>query len=394
MPRRKAKRGKALKISEARPVTEPTSDAPKAARVLLVEPDAGARKAAARLLRDGSIEVDPVGSMREAIGATGGCEYDAAVIREELEDGSGLELAGRLAEAGASTGIVLLSGAPTMDLAVSAMRSGAVDLLAAGAAEAELLASVTHAIERGRTVRAQREQLDRLKRVCRRLNQSRQQVSDQIDSLCNDLVGAYQELADHVTHVAMASEFSSLLSQELEIESLLRTTLEYLLTKTGPTNAAVFLPSNHCDFSLGAYVNYNCPRDAADVLLDHLADVIAPRFQDEPDIVVFNDDDDLAEGLGEDAHWLADSRVLVFACQHEGETLAVMTLFRDRSTPFSEELLDQLDVLRGLFAEGLARVIRVHHRHLPEDQWSGWDAFGDEDDEDEGWGGGSGGIAA
>ncbi len=392
MSRRKATRGKALKLTEDRQAEGDGGTTP--ARVLLVEPDAGARKTRARLLRGTLIQVDPVGSLREAMGAAGGCEYDAALIREELEDGSGLDLAHHLAQAGASTGIILLSQAPTMELAVSAMRTGALDLLSAGAAEAELLASVSHAIERGRSVRGQREQLDRLKRVCRRLNRSRRQVSDQIDSLCNDLVGAYQELADHVTHVAMASEFSSLLSQELDVESLLRTTLEYLLTKTGPTNAAVFLPSNHCDFSLGAYVNYNCSRDAADVLLDHLADVIAPRFQDEPGIVVFNDDDDLVEGLGEDAHWLADSRVVVFACRHEGEALAVITLFRDRVDPFSDELLDQIDVLRGIFAEGLARVIRVHHRHLPEDQWSGWDPFGEEDDEDEGWGGGSGGIAA
>ena len=33
-----------------------------------------------------------------------------------------------------------------------------------------------------------------------------------------------------------------------------------MLTKTGPTNAAVFLPGTGTDFDLGAYVNYDCPR--------------------------------------------------------------------------------------------------------------------------------------
>jgi hypothetical protein len=67
-----------------------------------------------------------------------------------------------------------------------------------------------------------------------------------------------------------------------------------------------------------------------------------------------------------------------------------MTLFRDRSTPFPDELVPQLKVMSDLFAKQLARVIRIHHRHLPDKQWTGFDSW-DDDEEDSGR---DGGVAA
>ena len=74
-----------------------------------------------------------------------------------------------------------------------------------------------------------------------------------------------------MTMVTLASEFNSLIRQELDLESLLRVSVEFILGKSGPTNAAVFLPAASGDYSLGAYVNYDCPKDSAEVLMDQLA---------------------------------------------------------------------------------------------------------------------------
>ncbi|TVQ31107.1 MAG: response regulator [Phycisphaeraceae bacterium] len=351
-----------------------------AGRVLIATADASEREILAGMLRRRSIQCDAVGTLTDAVGALSGAEYEAVVASLRLPDGSGVDLARRLQLEGKHTRTILCDSAPTLDDAVATMRAGAVDLIRTPFGEEEAAASVVGAIRSARSTREQSRRVDRLKRICRRLNTARQQVTSQVDVLCNDLVGAYAALAEQVSHVTLASEFGSILQQELDIESLLRTSLEYMLTKTGPTNAAVFLPSNHCDFSLGAYVNYDCPRDTADVLLDHLADVIAPRFQDETEIVQFENETELAEWIGEDANWLADSKVIVFSCRHEGECLAVITLFRDRSTPFSDELIPQLKVMSDLFARQLERIIRIHNRHHPDKEWSGWDSW-DEDDE-------------
>ena len=190
----------------------------------------------------------------------------------------------------------------------------------------------------------------------------------------------------------IVTEFGGLIRQELDIESLLRTTLEFVLGRCGPTNAAVFLPTTSGDYSLGAYVNYDCPKETVDVLLDHLANTIAPRLAEGAvkalpggrsgggagPVMHLKDHAALIKALGEDAGWLGDSSVVGFPCTQEGECLAVFLLFRDRLTEFSPALVEQLRTIGELFAAQLARVIRIHHRHIPKDQWG---AIGDGEDE-------------
>ena len=172
-----------------------------------------------------------------------------------------------------------------------------------------------------------------------------------------------------MSQVSVASEFKGLIRYELDIEALLRTTLEFILARSGPTNAAVFLPTTSGDYSLGAYVNYDCPKDTCDLLLDHMASAIAPKFEMQIGIASILGAGELSRRLGDHAAWLGDSALLAMACRHEEETLAIMTLFRDRRTAFPPSLLDQLRTVGDLFASQLARVIHIHHRHLPKDKW-------------------------
>jgi hypothetical protein len=180
--------------------------------------------------------------------------------------------------------------------------------------------------------------------------------------------------------VTVASEFNSLIRQELDIEGLLRSVLEYLLTKTGPTNAAIFLPSASGDFTLGAYVNYDGPKDSGEVLLDHLAAALAPRFESEHGVVHLCGRDEIAARLGECAEWLGDASMSAFACHNEEECLAVCVVFRDRRVPFPADTGPVLETISALFAKQLTRVVKVHHRHLPPSQW-GTDC-GPADDDD------------
>jgi DNA-binding response OmpR family regulator len=316
-------------------------------------------------------------SAKAAIAALDIQPYDIAIIRCDLPDGSGVELARNLAKRGGPAPILLAEN-PTLEQAVQAMRSGALDIVSTGITASALGASMRAALERAKNVREREARIERLTRVCRRLNQARRDVTKQVSSLCGDMVNAYQELSGQVLQIGIAGEFGSLIRQELDVESLLRTTLEFVLAKVGPTNAAVFLPASSGDFSLGAYVNYDCPKDTADVLLDHLAAIIAPRMEHQPDLKSLTTPEQLGAFLGDDAHWLADSGVILFSCHHEGECLAVVALFRDRRTPFADKLLPTLTIIRDLFGKQLARVIHIHHRHLPKDQWGSFDQ-GDDD---------------
>ncbi len=302
--------------------------------------------------------------------------FDAALIDADVP--AGLGLVRDLAGADAGVAVILIAENPSVDFAMEAMRSGAADILSPALGAEECQGRVRRAIERAGRVRDRDLRIDRLQKICRKLNDARHQVTRQIGTLCNDLVEAYQELTDQVSSVTIASEFNGIIRQELDVESLLRTALEFVLAKVGPTNAAVFLPATSSDYSLGAYVNYDCPKDTADVLLDHLANVVPARMEGREGIVASTTARDLENLLGADAHWLAECEALTFNCRHDGETLAVVILFRDRTTPFGSTAPTILRVVADLFGRQLARVIRVHHRHLPREQWGG---FAEPDDD-------------
>lgn len=195
-----------------------------------------------------------------------------------------------------------------------------------------------------------------------------------------------------------------LIHNELDVESLLRHALEFILAEGGPTNAAVFLPGQSGDYSLGAYVNLSCPKDTAEVLLEHLANVAAPRLEATHGILRLSDPDSIELHTGVTSDWLTDSHVVAFSCKCDDEVLAVFMLFRDASTPFSRQLIATLTRLSEVFARQLARVVRIHHRHLPREQWgstpphlggSGPSPDGEGSDLDDFAGpGGPGGLAA
>lgn len=320
--------------------------------------------------------------------------FDAVLIDADLPNDRGVELALSIlapspAEAYAepkASGpprVILLAADPGFDLSLRAMRAGVCDLLKKPVQPAALNDSVRRAAEQAHASRAQQRRVQRLKRLCRRLNTAREEVTQQVGGLCEELFNAYEDLAGQMEQVTMATEFSSLVRQELDVESLLRTTLEFLLTKTGPTNAAVFLPTGPREYSLGAYVNYDLPRETADVLLDHLADTLPQRFEDHTDILLSTESRELEDWTREGAAWIAGSASLVFACRSQDECLAVAALFRDPSRPFTREVVAQLEIMRDLFTKQLARVINLHNRHKPKHAWPG---FADGADEDQDYG--------
>lgn len=349
-------------------------------RVLIVS-GGGRQRVRLRHLLDGRVESLGVAhSAEEAREACREHDYDLAVIGRNQPDGCGIELAGELGEAHAGLVTVVVSDQPTMDDALAAMRRGAVDLVDALAPAGELSARILSAAKRAQRSRQREDRVRRLRRLCHQLNSARQEVSGHVGTLCNDLVAAYRDLSTQMDDVSVASELNSLLRQELEIESLLRTLLEFLLAKIGATNAGIFLPSTTGDYSLGAYVNYDCPRETSEVLFDHLADAVAPRYEGQSDVLHLATPAELEERLGEDAHWLGESTAMIVSCCEDDECLAVMVLFRDRRRPFDDKALRLVQMTGRLFGAQLARVIRVHHRHLPESQWGRFDP-----DEDQGF---------
>lgn len=297
---------------------------------------------------------------------------DAVIVHAEMN--GGLELVRRASRQRSGTAWVVCG---EVDLA-EAMACGATDVLGSRPSKSELEIALVKGIYRARATaarddrkaQARRRRERRLQRLCDRLSESRGELVRQIRSLCETFTSACDSMASQIEHGSMAAEFNTLLRQELDVESLLRTVLEYVLPRLGPTNAAIFLPSTTGDFTVGAYVNLDGPKDGPEVLMDHLAAVIAPAMEHGQQIVLSRSTSTLEERLNLESDalgaWVGPAAFTTFACIEDGECLAVVALWRSDDRPYDVELMPTLEVVRDLFSKQLARIVKVHHRHTPD----------------------------
>jgi len=351
-------------------VSTPAKKARKRRRsfcVLLVDKDDHSRSVFASATETGSprrIDLLHAGNVTEARQQLSKRQVDLLIVSNELSRGNGLRLVEDTARREAPTQVIVLAAGPTLDDAVAAMRAGATDLIAKPLCADEIRQRLFDAFDRCEAQRKLHERVKRLRRACRKLSAARKEVTDQVDILSNDLVAAYQELADQMHHVVETSEYAALLRKELDLERLLHQTLEFILEKVGPTNAAVFLPVTADEYTLGGYVNYDCADGSPELLLNHLADVVAPVVAEEEAAYHITDNDTLNDWLGDDAAYLTDCHVIATPCWAEGEALAVIVLFRDGSQPFADDAVTMMTAIAPMLGHYLAKVIRVHHRHV------------------------------
>ncbi|MEQ9453944.1 MAG: hypothetical protein RLN76_05040 [Phycisphaeraceae bacterium] len=301
--------------------------------------------------------------------------YEVVFLAADLQDEPAIELAAELTRNRRMTRVVLLSPGNDPDQTLAALRAGVVDVIDPSAKPKAYQATIRHALDRLAPDHASAERIRRLRKLCKKLNEARIEVSQQVDVLCNDLVTAYQELAVQMQHMVQSTEFGTLIKEELDLEGLIRKTLEHLVEKSGPTNAAIYLPSSADEFSLGGYVNINpdTGEGAGDILLDLIADRIPPTLGDRDEVVHLTDDQAIGSWIGQDGSFLSGTELVAMPCRAEDETLAVLVLFRERSEPFDERILETVEAIGPLLGESLAKVIRVHHRHMGDEPYEGED---------------------
>ena len=306
-----------------------------------------------------------LGRLDTALSSITGGRYDLMIVEPDLPGGDSLELSRHVQKESPATKVLFTTRNGSEMNPIEAMRAGVFDIISEQASPDILTDRIEVALAKTRIERERNEHIVVLKKICKELNIARHEISEQVDVLCKDLVNAYQDMAEQMDEVAMSSEFKTLLKQELDVEELLRTALQYLLTKTGPTNAAVFLPDSDQNYGLGAYVNYDCPRESITVLLDHLCYSICPQMALENEIITFNDTKEFCDWIDTDSEFISDAQVIAFSCMHKEECLAVVVLFRNKADRFTDELAGTLETLRSIFAEQLSNIIKIHHRAKP-----------------------------
>ena len=340
-------------------------DAPRRALLLTGRPGLGAK--VERRLENLGVETDRRIDPRRAVEAAREEAVDLVIVDDSFPGSIRELLLAAVRERSPGASAVWLSASASVAETLAAMRIGFADILSLPLRGEEFEHRIDSVLRRADPMRRTAERAAHWEQVSRRLDRARRDADRAAADARSDLDDAREETRRRVEEAVVSSEFRTLLRQELDVENMLRTAMEYLLTRTGPTNAAVFLDNGEGRWNLAAYVNYRIPRTSIATALDKIAEQVCPSVAEQEGILCFSDVGEFVESIGPEGEPLADQEVVAFGCRRENECLAVAVLFRDRREPFPDSCAGLFDLLRAILAEQMSSIVRIHHRARP--QW-------------------------
>jgi DNA-binding response OmpR family regulator len=171
------------------------------ARILIVEDDRNlATMLADHLSETLRAEVTVATSSREAVDIELNRPQDLILADLLLPDGDAISLQRQL-QAVSAAGFVLMSGAPTVNRVVEAMRLGAMDFLTKPFDLSQMTAAVSGALARHQNLSQMQVRYLRMRRLAKRILQDRRELRNRVDLVCRDLVQAYRRLAKRVVEL-------------------------------------------------------------------------------------------------------------------------------------------------------------------------------------------------
>jgi response regulator of citrate/malate metabolism len=291
-----------------------------------------------------------------------------------LPDGDGTSLLSELREQQPDASAIVITGAPTIEGAITALRAGALDFMPKPFNADQLRQRIEMALQRQAMGARKEKRLNRLQDAVKRLSEARKTVSKKVDLLCNDLVTAYGELSKQLEDVRTQDSFRKYLQQAKDLEQMLCHGMDWLLKQMGYANIAIWLAADEGDFQLGAYMKYTVPGERQ--LTEAMRSSVVPMTIRKGFVHMNAEEADEALTPAE-LEFLADSGVLSVSCTYLGEALGVITLFRDEKQPFTDEQAVVLKSIAPIFAGMLASVVKEADDFAAQTQAE----YADEDDE-------------
>jgi FixJ family two-component response regulator len=309
-----------------------------------------------------------------------------------LPDGDGMSLLAALRRDHPLAGAIIITGVPSVERVVGALRGGAMDFLSKPFTASQLSDHVRQALARQARAVKDGRRLDRLRDAVKRLNDARKLVSRKVDLLCNDLIGAYSDLARQLDVVRVQEGFRKTAAEARDLEQLLCNTMDWILRQLGYCNIAIWLAAGDEDFQLGAYMKYTIGGEPALVsaMKDGLLRTVNQRG------VVHLPHAQVQQNLSErELDFLADQNVLGANCTYMAESLASVVVFRDANKPFTEDDVETLKAISPIFAVALAGMVRGPRKYQTDDNPFCNDnpTDADDDGDDDSHGGAAGGSA-
>jgi DNA-binding NarL/FixJ family response regulator len=280
---------------------------------------------------------------------------DLMLLDINLPDGDGLSLLPTLRQSCPQAQTLVMTGQPTVSGTIAALRAGVLDFVPKPFTIDVLRDRIAKALRRQALAARQAQRLSRLKVTVKRLNVLRHTVSKKVDLLCNDLVSAYGEVSRQVDTIRIEESFRKVLVSAADLEQMLCHAMDFILRRIGYCNVAIWLAGDDEGYELGAYMKYTIPGDAP--LTSALRRGALPLVQRQGFARLTADD--IQQKLTPDEGRLLRGQVLMGAdCTYLGESLGSWVLFRDQSTPFSDDDAALLQAISPVFAVCLAGMVR------------------------------------
>jgi FixJ family two-component response regulator len=293
---------------------------------------------------------------------------DLMVTDVNLPDGDGISLLSILHLHQPQAQAIVITGQASVDGAIEAMREGASDFVSKPFASTELLDRVKQALARNAAAVKAEKRMGKLRDAVKRLNDARRTVSKKVDLLCNDLISAYGELSKQLDLVRVQEGYKHCLSEARDLEQLLCHTMDWTLRQLGYANIAVWLAGDDDEFQLGAYMKYTLPGEAK--LTDAMrAGLVKLAVKD--GTVHLSGEELLAKLTSREVEFFKDQDVLAVNCSYLAESLAVVVMFRDAKSGFSDEDAATLKAVCPLFATALAGIVRGNDSPAEEEDEGG-----------------------
>ena len=277
-----------------------------------------------------------------------------------------------------STVVSGFSTNPSYESAIQFIRMGGADFYSLPADLSVVSSRIDTILNQTRQNLDAKENATQIAELCNEINDERHRVEDEMDSMSSNLANSHCETEKKMRQVAMGAEFQTLISQELDVESMLRTALGYMLTRIGAVNAAVYLREGDVDWGVGAFVNYDRQVEDFQELLSGLCSAVCPAMSGETKLKKYTDGEVFAEFLELEAEDYTGNEVVTCGCYHNDKCMAVMVLFRSDTKPFSEETIEAIDIMRHIFGQQLSTILKIHKRgeitwpseSVDDDDWS------------------------
>ena len=206
--------------------------------------------------------------------------------------------------------------------------------------------------------------------------QKAHKIEKENDELSQELANNFCETKKKMQQVALGAEFQTLVSQELDVESMLRTALGYTLTRVGAMNAAVYLREGSSDWGIGAFINYDRQPEQFQSLVDVIGPAVSHTMSTDTQIHHNKNGSSFADVYGLDPVDFSGSEVVSYGCYAGDTCMAVVVLFRDEARPFDSESIETIETLRTIFGQQLGTILRIHQR--ADSDWPS-ESYGDDD---------------